>query len=431
MYSARCFAKRPAFHNTMIDCPRSFCMITTFYPPYHFGGEAMYLYRLSNALAQRGHRVTVVHCVDSYRLLTSAGPRGHFPNHANVTVHALRHRFRWLSPLITYLSGKPGLKSGALDRIFAAERFDVVHFHMVTLFGPGVLRYGQGSLRVYTTHDHWLVCPMYDLWKQNRELCETPSCLRCTLSYHRPPQLWRYSNLLDHELPRVDLFLSPSRSTIAQHQRRGFAYPMRHLPHFLPLAESTGPNEPAVSPTRRPYFLFVGRLVKLKGAQTLIEAFRRYAEADLLIAGDGIYEPELRRLAQGMPHVRFLARVQPDDLRRLYRDAIALLVPALVYETFGLITLEALAQKTPVIARDLGAVAELVRDTGGGIIYKSEDELLEAVRLLQVNQPLRDELGTRGYETYVARYSEDRHVKDYLEAIDDAIARRDSVRTGA
>lgn len=415
----------------MTDRARSFCMITTFYPPYHFGGEAMYLYRLSNALAQRGHRVTVVHCVDSYRLLSSSGPRGHFPHHPNVTVHGLRHRVKWLSPLITYLSGRPGLKSRALDRIFAAEQFDVVHFHMVTLFGPGVLRYGEGSLRVYTTHDHWLVCPMYDLWKENRALCEAPSCLRCTLSYHRPPQLWRYSNLLDHELPRVDLFLSPSRSTIAQHQRRGFAYPMRHLPHFLPLAENTRRIKPAVSRTGRPYFLFVGRLVKLKGAQMLIEAFRRYTEADLLIAGDGIYEAELRRLADGMPHVRFLGHVQPDDLRSLYRDAIALLVPALVYETFGFITLEALGQGTPVIARDLGAVAELVRDTGGGIVYGSEDELLEAMRLLQANQTLRDELATKGHEAYMARYSEDWHVKAYLDAIDEATVRRAPARPEA
>ena len=44
----------------------SFCMVTTFYPPYHFGGEAMYLYHLTNELARRGHEVTVVHCVDSF-----------------------------------------------------------------------------------------------------------------------------------------------------------------------------------------------------------------------------------------------------------------------------------------------------------------------------------------------------------------------------
>jgi glycosyltransferase involved in cell wall biosynthesis len=327
---------------------------------------------------------------------------------------------------VTYLSGKPGLKSGALDRIFAAERFDVVHFHLVTLFGPGVLRYGESALRLYTTHDHWLVCPMYDLWKQKRELCEHPACLRCTLSNRRPPQLWRYTGLLDRELPRVDLFLSPSRSTIEQHRRRGFPYPMRHLPYFLPLAESAEASEPVTSPSGRPYFLFVGRLVKIKGAQLLIEAFRRYPDADLLIAGDGPYEPELRRLAHGLPHVHFLGRVQPQDLRRYYRDATALLVPALVYETFGFITLEALGQRTPVIARDLGAVAEVVQDTGGGLIYRTEDELLSAMRQLQTDRELRDRLGSRGYETYVARYSEDLHVKAYLEAIEDAAQVRQS-----
>src|SRR5215510_8971234 len=198
-----------------------FCMITTFYPPYHFGGEAMYLYRLSNELARRGHRVTVVHCVDSYRMLTDAGPRGAFPHHPNVTVHGISTGTRSLSPLVTYLSGKPGLKSGALDRIFAAEEFDVVHFHLVTLFGPGVLRYGGAATKLYTTHDHWLVCPMYDLWKNQNELCEQPACVRCQLSFHRPPQLWRWTSLLDRMLPEIDLFLSPSRSTITQHQRRG------------------------------------------------------------------------------------------------------------------------------------------------------------------------------------------------------------------
>jgi glycosyltransferase involved in cell wall biosynthesis len=408
----------------MTERQLNFCMITTFYPPYHFGGEAMYLYRLTNALAQRGHRVTVVHCVDSYRLLTSAGPRGEFPHHPNVTVKPLRHRLGWLSPLVTYLSGRPGLKARALDKIFAAQHFDVVHFHLVTLFGPAVLRYGQESVRLYTTHDHWLVCPMYDLWKLNRELCEAPQCLRCTLSYRRPPQLWRYTSLLAHELPRVDLFISPSRSTIEQHRRRGFAYPMRHLPYFLPLAESTAEVEPAVSPTGRPYFLFVGRLVKIKGVQALIAAFRRYPEADLQIAGDGIFEGELRRLAEGMPHVHFLGRMRPDELRRLYRGATALLVPAMVYETFGFITLEALGQRTPVIARDLGAVSELVQETGGGITYRTEDELLAAMKLLQTNRTLRDELAAKGYETYVSRYSEDTHVKAYLDAIEEADAIR-------
>src|SRR5260221_6817880 len=110
----------------------SFCMVSTFYPPYPSGGDAMYLYCLANALARRRHRVTVVHCVDSYRVQTAAPPRGDFPHHENVTVYPLKSRFGRVSPLITYLFGHPGLKARALRRIFAREQFDVVHFHLTT-----------------------------------------------------------------------------------------------------------------------------------------------------------------------------------------------------------------------------------------------------------------------------------------------------------
>jgi hypothetical protein len=61
--------------------PLNFLHLTTFYPPYHFGGDAMYLYRLSHALAERGHHVDVVHCVDSYHLLHPGEPPVKFKEH--------------------------------------------------------------------------------------------------------------------------------------------------------------------------------------------------------------------------------------------------------------------------------------------------------------------------------------------------------------
>jgi glycosyltransferase involved in cell wall biosynthesis len=405
----------------------SFCMVTTFYPPYHSGGDAFYIYCLSNELARRGHRVTVVHCVDSYRVQTSAPPRGDFPHEPGVTIHRLKSRLGRVSPLITYLSGRPGLKAPALDRIFDGARFDVVHFHLMTLIGLATLRYGGNAVRLYTTHDHWLVCPMYDLWKQNRELCEKRECLRCGLSFGRPPQLWRYTDLLARELEYIDLFLAPSQSTILQHRRRGFHYPMRQLPLFLPLARATAPPGPGpVEGPRqgRPYFLFVGRLVRLKGAHTLIEAFRHYPAADLLIAGDGVYGEELHRQAAGLEHVRFLGRVHPDRLRGLYAGATAVLVPSLAYETFGFITLEAFAQRTPVIATALGAVGELAEASGGGITYRTQEELLVAMERLRTEPRLRDSLGERGYVAFVERWSEEPHVNAYMEAIAEARERR-------
>jgi glycosyltransferase involved in cell wall biosynthesis len=358
-------------------------------------------------------------------MLTDAPPRGDFPHHPNVTVPPLESRGGRLSPALTYLSGRPGLKRGALREIFHATDFDVVHFHLITLFGPGVIGMAPpGALRLYTTHDHWLVCPMYDLWRFDRELCEQPACLRCQASFHRPPQLWRATHLLDRVLPTIDLFLAPSRSTIDQHHRRGFAYPIEQLPYFLPTEEDGAPAAPTGPRPGRPYFLFVGRLVKLKGAQTLIEAFRRFDRADLLLAGDGVYAEELRRQADGLDHVRFLGRVHPAELRDLYRGAVATLVPSLVYETFGFITLESLAQRTPVVATELGAVGELARDSGGGLTYADEVGLLAALERLLDEPGLREELGERGHAAFLERWSVEPHLDRYLALIAEARARR-------
>jgi glycosyltransferase involved in cell wall biosynthesis len=236
-------------------------------------------------------------------------------------------------------------------------------------------------------------------------------------------------------LPKVDLFLAPSRATIEQHRRRGFDYPMRHLPYFFPLAE-TGPvpeaaaAEAAAATGGRPYFLFVGRLVKIKGLHTLFDVFRDYG-ADLVVAGDGAWGPELRRQAASLPNVRFLGHVHPDVLRGLYAGAVATLVPSLVYETFGFITLESLAQGTPVIARDLGAVGELVKESGGGFTYTDNDELRAAMDALRADPDLRSELGRRGHDAYVDGWSEEPHLRRYLELVDEARGRARTAQTEA
>jgi glycosyltransferase involved in cell wall biosynthesis len=406
----------------MPEAPLSFCMLTTFYPPYHFGGDALYVYRLSNELARQGHRVTVVHCMDAYKVLRRAEPSGEFPQHPHVRVQRLRSRWGTLSPLVTYLTGQPGLKSSALSAVFRQQRFDVIHFHNVSLVGgPGILRYGEGT-KLYTMHEHWLVCPMHVLWKLNREVCVEPECLRCTLAFRRPPQLWRYGGLLAEQLRHVQLFLSPSRFTEEQHRRRGFTHPIRHLPYFVPLAETR--LQPGGPRAERAYFLFVGRLEKIKGVQTLIDTFRTYRAADLIVVGDGGYAEELRRQAIGLGHVHFLGRVHPDALRSLYAGAIALLVPSLCYEVFGIVTLEAFAQRTPAIVRDLGALPEPVCDSGGGYTFRTERELIAAMEELRLDSARRAELGERGYQGYLRNWSEEPHLRDYFAAIDEARARR-------
>ena len=77
-----------------------------------------------------------------------------------------------------------------------------------------------------------------------------------------------------------------------------------------------------------------------------------------------------------------------------------------------------------MIANDLGAVGELVRESGGGFAYRTEDELLDAVRRLRDEAGLRNELGHRGQAAWIERWSEEPHVTTYLRLIDETIERR-------
>ena len=398
--------------------PLNFVHLTTFYPPYSFGGDAMYIYRLSHALADLGHQVDVLHCVDSYHLLHPAAPEIEFTEHPNVTRHELRSGYGGLSPLLTQQTGKPYLKNGKFRQVLNSKPVDVMHYHNVSLLGPEVMTLQPGHSRpvkMYTTHEHWLVCPTHVLWKFNSRACEKPECLRCTLMAKRPPQLWRYTGLLDRTSRHIDQFVSPSRFTANMHAERKFSQPVEHLPYFIDRADADW-QTPAPRPQEKPYFLFVGRLEIIKGLQTLIKSWQQNdIQYDLLVAGTGTYADDLKTQAAGNPRIKFLGALPPRELGNLYYHALATIVPSITYETFGMIIIESYARKTPVIVRDLGALPEVVQDSGGGFIYRTDDDLTAAINRLAATPALRTELGEKGYQAFVRWWTKEAHIQLYFD----------------
>lgn len=394
-------------------------MITTFYPPFNFGGDGLFVYRLSKELASRGHYIDVVHCKDAYRTLNSNSPREAtpHPSHPNVTVHSLESAFRVLSPLLTHQTGHEGLKGPRLSKILKERKFDVIHFHNVSLIGPHALSLGN-AIKLYTMHEHWLVCPTHVLFKYNSSPCSTKNCLLCTLHSGRPPQWWRYTRLMDNMLKKLDSLIAPTHFTHRKHLEMGLNpdIPVAHIPHFLP----TPSPMPDIGdpPHARPFFLFAGRLEKLKGVQVLIEAFRQYRACDLLIAGEGTYAKHLHGLAQGLEHIHFLGKLDQPSLRRLFRHATAVIISSIGYEVFPLVVLEAFAERTPLVVHDLGPLPEIVAQCGGGLTYKDEAGLIEALKTLHENPDLRRELGERGNQGYLKYWTADVHVTRYLSLIE-------------
>ncbi len=312
-------------------------MVSTFYPPYNFGGDGIYIHRLSNELARRGHHVDVVHCEDAYSVMQPGGVNGTYANHPNVNVHRLKSPASFMSPLLTQQTGTAVFKRKKLKRLLEEGEYDVIHFHNMSLIG-------------------------------------------------------------------ID---------------SGLDIPMRHIPYFLPRIEEEVETETALDPSNngnsdRPFFLFVGRLEKIKGVQNLIPVARKRPDYDLVIAGDGEYRQSLEDLASGAKNIKFLGRVDQRQLRELYRRAIAVVVPSICYETFGIIIIEAFSVKTPVIVNNLGALPEVVEDSGGGLVYSGLDELAAAMDRLASEPGLRGRLGISGHDAYLKYWTEDAHMAQYM-----------------
>jgi glycosyltransferase involved in cell wall biosynthesis len=408
--------------------PLKFLHLTTFYPPYSFGGDAMYIYRLAHALGDDGHHVDVVHNVDAYHMQHPAEPEIAFKEHPNVTRHGLRSSQATLSLLLTQQTGRPLLKRAAIQALLDEHAYDVVHYHNISLLGPEIMTMtpstGRGqAVKLYTTHEHWLICPMHVLWKFNERACEKPECLRCSLMGKRPPQLWRYTGYLERTSRHVDRFVSPSRFTAGMHAARGFSQPVAHLPYFIERADADWQN-PGEPPQERPYFLFVGRLEVIKGLQTLIPLWEQVPGADLLVVGNGNQAQAWREQAAGNPRINFLGPLPQRELGRLYAHARGTIVPSITYETFGIIIIESFARKTPVIVRDLGALPEVVQDSGGGFVYQRDEQLLEAVHRLAAQPGLRQELGEKGYQAFLRWWCKDAHLEMYYATLRELAERK-------
>ncbi len=405
-----------------------FGFLTTFYPPYNFGGDGIGIQRLARGLVHAGHQVTVIHDADAYEALAKGPVPAAEPEPSGLEVIALRSGIGAFSPLLTQQTGRPIINGPKIKRLLAERAFDVINFHNVSLIGgPGLFAYGD-AVKLYMAHEHWLVCPTHVLWRKGREVCTGRQCLGCQLHYQRPPQWWRWTGLLERNLRHIDRFIAMSEFSRDKHYEFGFPREMDVLPYFLPEVEAEAPRAEGAISHPRPYFLFVGRLELIKGLQDVLPSFEGEGPTDLVVAGDGDYGDALRAQAAGNPRVRFLGRVPSAELAAWYRGAVGLLVPSLCYETFGIILLEAFRQSTPVIARRLGPLPELLQASGGGEVFGDRAELEAAMARLLHDPPYRTQLAQAGRRALESLWSEHTVVPRYLEIVRAAAATRQASR---
>jgi glycosyltransferase involved in cell wall biosynthesis len=220
---------------------------------------------------------------------------------------------------------------------------------------------------------------------------------------------------------RVDRFIAISNFTRAKMIEAGLpAERIEVKPNFL---EAIPPESKS---GHENYFVYVGRLSEEKGIRTLIEAWKTLPSApELKVVGGGPMDGFVREAANALPSVTVLGPRTPSDIIEIVGRAQALIFPSEWYETFGRVAMEAYSVGTPVIASDVGAVAEIVDDGITGLRFRagSAMDLASKVAAFVGDPAKKTAMRAAARKTFVDRYTAPDNLKMLLGIYERAMAR--------
>ena len=323
-----------------------------------------------------------------------------------------------------------------LRALIRRERPHVVHFHntlpLVSPAGYYAAR-AEGVPVIQTLHNYRLLCPVALFFRDGR-VCE--DCMgkavpwpgvvhRCyrgsrtasgviatMLTVHRALRTWT---------EMVDVYVA-----LTEFARNKF------IEGGLPAGKIVvKPNFVAPDPGRGQggggYALFVGRLAPEKGTETMLAAWDRLrTKIPLKIVGDGPLRDQVVEAAARQSNVEWLGHRPVEDVHALMGKADMLIFPSQWYETFGRVAAEAFAAGTPVIAANIGAVAELVEHGRTGLKFRPGDPedlvtqvewaLSHSAELRSMREEVRAEFETK--------YTAERNYRALMEIYEAALERK-------
>ena len=397
------------------------------FPPRYTGGAELRAFRTALWLQEHGHDVHVIAVEDAY-----AGERKGVSSveepYETLTVERLSFNLHLAPDAFRWAYDNPWV--GDHVRSVLREREPDV-FHLIggyLLSGRALLAAAaRGVPTVVSLTDFWFLCPRLSLRRSDGGLCTPPldpvTCAQCLgeesrryrllrsiapglmrrywrARQDRADEVRRRTRFLLDALDRVDVMISPSQFLRDVYVRSGVD-PERIVfcrqGRDFPAQTESELRKTSSKPLRLGY---MGQIAPHKGVHTLLEAMQLLSEEDVSaqIYGDlerfPGYTQRLQRLAESAGRVAFQGVFAPEELTDVLREIDVLVVPSLWYENSPNTILEAFAHRTPVIAADLGGMAELVEDGGNGLLFEAgdADDLAARVRKLTDGSGLMDRL---------------------------------------
>ena len=365
--------------------PKRILMLSWEYPPRIIGGLARVVWALSQELAKMGLEVHVV-------TADHPGELEHSIDEGGVHVHRVKTQTDSTPDFLTWVKS---LNFGLLQYAIKIHRqtpFDVIHAHdwMVT-DAAWVMKSGFGIPVVATMH----ATESGRMHGTHNDLQRYIHQMEWRLTF----EAWEVivnSHAMHAELQQL-FGMPPDKIVIIPNGTDPSVFDFEFDPRST---RSTYAWE------HEQIVLYVGRMVREKGVQVLLDAAPRVLTerpgTQFLLVGTGYYLDDLKRQAQSLgiaPNTHFLGYVGDDELRRLYKVANAVCIPSL-YDPFGIVALEGMAAQVPEVTTDVGGLKDFVEHMVTGVTTYAGDSGSLAWGLLQVlrNPELAQRLKETGYD---------------------------------
>lgn len=268
----------------------------------------------------------------------------------------------------------------AISQRLAQKNYDIVHIqNFFPLISPAAHYAAQaaGVPVVQTLRNYRLLCPNGLFFRQG-QVCEDcmgkaipyPGTLHGCYRESKPASAAVTAMIAAHRALNtwsraVDIFITLTEFSRQKFIEGGFA------PDKVVVKPNFVAPDPGIGTGAGNYALYVGRLSVEKGLDTLIEAWEQLdTPIPLKIVGDGPLKDMVEKAAYQYPPIEYLGRQPLPEVHRLMGEARCLIFPSKWYETFGRVAVEAFAKGTPVVAANIGAIAELVGTSGAGLLFE-------------------------------------------------------------
>jgi len=376
------------------------------FPPHYTSGAELEAYRTAAWLRDHDHNVHTA-CVEAIDASDGHGLTFEDDTYDGLPVRRLSFNLAAAPDPFRWTYDNPWI--GQHLRGYLAELApDLLHLTSGYLMSGSALRAAMDLQipTVVTLTDFWFLCPRLTLLRTNGQLCAPPldavTCARCLgegkRRYRiagriapalmsafwgrrrgRVAQIQARMDFLQETFNRVDAIISRSQflrnlfieAGVAP-ERIVFSRQGRDFPNLmLALLEKT--------PAAHLRIGYMGQIAPHKGVHTLFEAVRQLPGATLEVKayGDATRFPDytrhLRQMARQDSRLRLAGVYDRTEVSRVLQGLDVIVVPSVWYENTPTVILEAFAHRTPVIASDLGGMAELVRDGENGLLFAPGD----------------------------------------------------------